>query len=78
MKVILVTGFGPFRDHQVNASWEAVRLLPDEIDEFTLVKIEIPVVYDSVETKIPVLWKDYKPEVNRIKYNMEPNCYGKR
>lgn len=63
MKTILVTGFGLFRDYKINASWEAVKLLPDEIDEFKLIKIEVPVVYDIVETKIPALWKEHDPEV---------------
>lgn len=63
MKTVLVTGFGPFRDYKINASWEAVKLLPDEIDECKLVKTEIPVVYDTVETKIPALWKEHSPEV---------------
>lgn len=63
MKVILVTGFGLFRDYKVNASWEAVKLLPDEIGDFKLVKIEVPVAYDAVETRIPDLWKELNPEV---------------
>lgn len=63
MKTILVTGFGPFRNHHINASWEAVRLLPDAIDDLKLVKVEIPVLYDNVETKIPALWKELEPEV---------------
>lgn len=74
MRTILVTGFGPFRDHQVNASWEAVKLLPNEIEDIKLVKVEIPVTYEDVDTKIPALWKDLNPEVicqflNRFSYN---------
>lgn len=63
MKTILVTGFGPFRDHIVNASWESVKLLPDEIDGYQIVKKEIPVLYNDVEMKIPALWEELNPEV---------------
>lgn len=66
MKTILVTGFGPFNGHNINASWEAVKLLPDEVDDFVLVKTEIPVIYDKVERKIPTLWKELNPQVNLL------------
>lgn len=60
---ILVTGFGPFRDHKINASWEAVKLLPDNINGYNIVKKEISVTYYDVETNVPTLWKELKPVV---------------
>lgn len=64
MKAILVTGFGPFGAHPVNASWESVKLLPDEIDDYQLVKKEIPVLYYDVETTIPAIWREINPEAS--------------
>lgn len=62
--VILVTGFGPFGEHKVNASWEAVKLLKDrEINGVKIVIEEIPVVYTYVEEQVPLLWKRYNPKV---------------
>ncbi|CAH1115503.1 unnamed protein product [Psylliodes chrysocephalus] len=58
---IVVTGFGPFFGHTINASWEAVRLLPDEINGITIIKKEIPVQYSHIQTKIPQLWEEHKP-----------------
>ncbi|XP_069685828.1 pyroglutamyl-peptidase 1 [Periplaneta americana] len=62
---VLVTGFGPFGEHKINASWESVKLLPSlNIDEEFGVKLiveEIPVTYSYVSEKIPVLWKAHKP-----------------
>ena len=66
IRTILVTGFGPFENHQVNASWEAVKLLPSIFLDKTinLIVYEIPVDYKYVCEKIPKLWETYKPQVS--------------
>ncbi|XP_044745545.1 pyroglutamyl-peptidase 1 [Coccinella septempunctata] len=61
--VILVTGFGPFGVHLVNASWEAVKLLPDEFHGHRIVKKEIPVCYKDVDEKIPNMWMSMQPKL---------------
>ncbi|ENN73675.1 hypothetical protein HUJ04_004608 [Dendroctonus ponderosae] len=61
--VVLVTGFGPFGEHAVNASWEAVSLLPGTIAGCTIVKQEIPVLYRQVEEIVPRLWHRYNPKL---------------
>lgn len=66
-ETVLVTGFGPFGVHTVNASSESVKLLAtlDLEREFgiRLITKEIPVIYDYVQTNIPLLWENYKPKV---------------
>lgn len=42
---ILITGFEPFGGADVNASWEAVRLLPDTIGGAAVEKRKLPVVF---------------------------------
>jgi pyroglutamyl-peptidase len=39
---ILVTGFDPFENEPLNASWEVVRRLPDTIGGAEVVKVQIP------------------------------------
>lgn len=63
---VVVTGFGPFRNHNVNASWEAVKLLPDHFNGFNIIKKEIPVTYDHVENHVPDLWKIFNPIVSKF------------
>ena len=53
---VIVTGFEPFGGEKSNASWEAVRLLPDEVEGHPIHKIKLPVVFgasgDIVEAAI--------------------------
>lgn len=65
---IYVTGFGPFEGHEtVNASWEAVKLLPDLLNvktfQYNIKKLEIPVVYSKSDDAVLRIW-DEKPAVS--------------
>lgn len=66
--LIFCTGFDVFGGHEDrNASWEAVKLLPDTIKhqsiEYTLEKLKIPVTYKDVDELIPKIWSR-NPKVN--------------
>lgn len=62
---VLVTGFGPFGAHPVNASWEAVSCLPKTIPNtnIDIFKEQVEVCYKYVDTRVPQLWKKYKPDL---------------
>ena len=62
--LIVVTGFGPFRGHEVNPSWEAVKGLPAiwEEGEHKLLVEEIPVEYDFVLKEVPDRWSSHSPD----------------
>lgn len=64
---VLVTGFGPFGNHKVNASWEAVKALPikqlEQTHNVEIITAEIPVSYAHVSTEIPRLLKLHNPLV---------------
>lgn len=59
----LVTGFEPFGNSSLNSSWQAVSLLPDNIDNCTIIKGTIPVVFNKVEEHIVSLIKTEKPDI---------------
>ena len=42
---ILVTGFEPFNNLEKNASWEAVKCLPDKISGADIIGLQVPVEY---------------------------------
>ena len=45
MKKLLITGFEAFGGEEINPSWEAVKRLPQEINGYSLTKLQIPVVF---------------------------------
>ncbi|CAK1584116.1 unnamed protein product [Parnassius mnemosyne] len=65
--LVLVTGFGPFLNHPVNASWEAVKLMnKKELEKkynIELVQLEIPVTYENVDEFVPALWETHTPKL---------------
>lgn len=63
---LLFSGFGPFKSHDVNASWSAVKELESLglDDKYNLVVAEIPVEYDTVNDIIPKMWRSHKPHVS--------------
>ncbi|XP_032955879.1 pyroglutamyl-peptidase 1-like protein isoform X2 [Rhinolophus ferrumequinum] len=64
---ISVSGFGPFRQHLVNSSWEAVKELSKlglgsdvEVDLRTL---QLPVDYREVKQAVIRIWEDLQPQL---------------
>ena len=62
MKKLLITGFDPFGGATVNPSWEAVKLLPDQIGDWHLTKIEIPTVYGLAAQTILQVAQELHPD----------------
>ena len=47
MRKILVTGFDPFGGESINPAYEAVKLLPKQIMDAEVIKLEVPTVFNS-------------------------------
>ncbi|KAK6467549.1 pyroglutamyl-peptidase 1-like isoform X1 [Huso huso] len=64
-RTVVVTGFGPFGEHSINASWVAVQELKKLGlgNEVELHVYEVPVEYQTVQTLVPSLWKQYHPQL---------------
>ena len=62
MKKLLITGFDPFGGETINPSWEAVKLLPDQIGEYMLCKLQIPTVFGSAAEKVLSAAADFQPD----------------
>lgn len=52
MKRMLITGFEPFGGQTVNASWEAVKALPDQVGVYKLDKLQLPVLFDTAAQNV--------------------------
>lgn len=45
MRKVLITGFDPFGGETINPAFEAVKLLPDQILDAQIIKLEVPTVF---------------------------------
>nr|KAF6278895.1 hypothetical protein mMyoMyo1_010225 [Myotis myotis] len=63
-----MAGFGPFRQHLVNSSWEAVKELSQlglgSDAEVELRTLQLPVDYREVKRRVTRIWEDLQPRVN--------------
>ena len=60
---ILVSGFDPFGGESINPSIEAVKRLPDSINEVEIIKLEIPTVIGKSIDKLTQAVETYFPDV---------------
>lgn len=60
---ILVTGFEPFGQDEVNPSLELLKKLPSQILKADIIKLEVPVVRGKALDKIREAIKEYSPDV---------------
>ncbi|XP_027017180.1 pyroglutamyl-peptidase 1 isoform X1 [Tachysurus fulvidraco] len=64
-ELIVLTGFGPFRQYLVNQSWEAVKGLKRMGlgANIEIHIVEIPVCYSKAQQAIAEIWHNLKPKV---------------
>ena len=60
---LLITGFDPFGGASINPAWEAVKLLPEEIADFEVHKLEIPTVFGLATQKVLEKAAEIQPDV---------------
>lgn len=61
-KKILITGFEPFGQDTVNASWEAVSRLEDRIDGRAVTKLLVPTVFGVAAEKVLESARELQPD----------------
>jgi len=60
---VLITGFEPFDGEQVNPSFEAVKQLPDYIDNHLIIKKELSTAFHQSLIVLEQLMKDHQPDM---------------
>ncbi|MGM0215554.1 pyroglutamyl-peptidase I [Enterococcus sp. AZ109] len=60
---VLITGFDPFGGATINPAFEAVKLLPDTIQNAKIIKIEIPTVFKKDGAVLSAAIKEHQPDI---------------
>ena len=63
MKKLLITGFEAFGGESINPAWEAVLLLPDQIGDYHLTKLCLPVTFGGGTEKVLRTATELRPDV---------------
>ena len=63
MKKLLITGFDPFGGETINPSWEAVKLLPEQIGNFVLCKLQVPTIFGLAAEKALEKAAGFQPDM---------------
>jgi len=60
---VLITGFDPFGGAEINPAYEAVKLLPDQIKDAEIIKMEIPTVFIKDGEVLEKAISEHRPDV---------------
>lgn len=60
---VMVTGFDPFGGESINPAYEAVKLLPDEIAGASVVKLEVPTVFQKSINALDQAMEQEQPDL---------------
>ena len=63
MKKLLITGFEPFGGETINPSWEVVSHLPNQINEYALTKLLVPVDFGMAASVVLCKAEEISPDV---------------
>lgn len=63
MKKVLISGFEPFGDDDMNPSWEAIKRLPDQTGNVQVIKVSLPVVRYRAMDVLKTYIGQYDPDV---------------
>lgn len=60
---VLITGFDPFGGEKINPALEAVKAIPNKIDDIEVIKLEIPTVFKKSVEKIVEVAREVCPDI---------------
>lgn len=61
-KTLLVTGFEPFGNENTNPSWEAVKLLPEQVGAYRIERLLLPVEFGRAAAAVIEAAKSFRPD----------------